>query len=170
MKRWIARALNVHPEDLGRGLLLSSCLFLIISSNVIGKVARDALFLSQFRAVQLPYADIASCILVGFMVAGYLRLARQTSLRSLLIGSHLFFAANCGVFWVLANFYHPAWLYPVFYIWVGIFGVLAPTQVWTLANYLLTTREAKHVFGMVGGGGILGWVFAGFVSQSVARS
>jgi AAA family ATP:ADP antiporter len=168
MKRWIERALNIQPGDLGRGLLLSSCLFLIISSYVIGKVARDALFLTRFQAVQLPYADIANGILVGFAVAGYLRLARRTSLGNLLIGSQLFFAANCGLFWVLATFYHPAWLYPVFYIWVGNFGVLAPTQVWTLANYLLTTRDAKRVFGMVGGGGILGWIFAGFVSKSAA--
>ena len=170
MRRWIERILDVHPGDLRRGLLLSSCLFLIISSYVIGKVARDALFLARFRAVQLPYADIASGILVGFVVAGYLRLARRVSLRNLLVGSQIFFAANCVVFWILANFYHPAWLFPVFYIWVGIFGVLAPTQVWTLANYLLTTREAKRVYGMVGGGGILGWVFAGFVSTLVARA
>jgi AAA family ATP:ADP antiporter len=168
MKRWFHRVLNIDPEDLGRGLLLSSCLFLIISAYVIGKVARDALFLARFQAVQLPYADIASGILVGFVVAGYLRLVRRISLRNMLIGSQIFFATNCVVFWVLAHFYHPAWLYPVFYIWVGIFGVLAPTQVWTLANYLLTTREAKRVFGMVGGGAILGWIFAGFVSKSVA--
>jgi len=168
MKRWLDRVLNVDPEDLGRGLLLSSCLFLIISTYVIGKVARDALFLGSFKAVQLPYVDIASGILVGFVVAGYLRLGRRTSLQNLLIGSQIFFSANCGLFWALAHFYHPVWLYPVFYIWVGIFGVLAPTQVWTLANYLLTTREAKRVFGMVGGGGCVGWIFAGFVSKSVA--
>jgi AAA family ATP:ADP antiporter len=170
MKRWISRALNVHPDDLGRGLLLSTCLFLIMSVNMIGKVARDALFLARFQAVQLPYADIAIGILVGFVVVGYLRLARGTSLRNLLIGSQLFFAANCGVFWALAKFYHLLWLYPVFYIWVGMFGVLAPTQIWTLANYLLTTREAKHVFGMVGGGAILGWIFAGFVSMKLVRA
>jgi AAA family ATP:ADP antiporter len=168
MKRWLHRVLNIDPEDLGRGLLLSSSLFLIISAYVIGKVARDALFLARFQAVQLPYVDIASGLLVGFVVAGYLRLGRRTSLRNLLIGSQIFFATNCAVFWVLAHFYHPAWFYPGLYIWVGIFGVLAPTQVWTLANYLLTTREAKRVFGMVGGGGILGWIFAGFVSKSVA--
>jgi AAA family ATP:ADP antiporter len=168
MKRWLHRILNVDPEDLGRGLLLSSCLFLIISAYVIGKVARDALFLARFQAVQLPYVDIANGILVGFVVAGYLRLRYLTSLPNLLIGSQIFFAANCVVFWLLAHFYHPAWLYPVFYIWVGSFGVLAPTQVWTLANYLLTTREAKRVFGMVGGGAILGWIFAGFISKSVA--
>ncbi len=170
MNGWLHRILNIDPEDLVRGLLLSSCLFLVISCYVIGKVARDALFLAHFPAVQLPYADIASGILVGFVVAGYLRLGRRTSLGTLLVGSQLFFAANCVAFWVLAHFYHPVWLYPVFYIWVGIFGVLAPTQVWTLANYLLTTREAKRIFGMVGGGAILGWIFAGFVSKSVARA
>src|SRR5208283_1899907 len=167
---WIERALNIQAGDLGRGLLLSSCLFLIISSYVIGKVARDSLFLARFQAVQLPYADISCGILVGFVVAGYLRLARRISLRNLLIGSQLFFAANCGMFWVLAKLYHPAWLYPVFHNWVGIFGVLAPTQVWTLANYLLTTREAKRVFGMLGGGAILVCFFAGFISMALARA
>jgi hypothetical protein len=29
MKRWIERALNIQPGDLGRGILLFSCLFLI---------------------------------------------------------------------------------------------------------------------------------------------
>jgi ATP:ADP antiporter, AAA family len=170
MKRWLGRALKLGPEDLERGLLLSACLFLIISSYVIGKVARDALFLARFRAVQLPYADIASGVLVGFVVYVYLRIGRRVLLRDLLVGSQIFFAVNCTAFWVLAHFYHPDWLFPVFYVWVGIFGVLAPTQVWTLANYLLTTREAKRIFGMVGGGAILGWIFAGFISKSAARA
>lgn len=169
MKRWIERALNIHPGDLGRGTLLCSCLFLIISAYVTGKVARDALFLARFQAVQLPYADIASAVLVGFVVAGYVYLGRRVSLRTLLVGSQLFFAANCALFWFLAHYYHLAWLFPIFYVWVGIFGVLGPTQVWTLANYALTTREAKRVFGMVGGGGIAGAIFAGFFSKTVAK-
>ncbi|HXY50675.1 MAG TPA: Npt1/Npt2 family nucleotide transporter [Terriglobales bacterium] len=170
MRRWIERALNIHHGDLGRGTLLCSCLFLIISSYVTGKVARDALFLARFQAVQLPYADIASAVLVGFVVAGYVYLGRRVSLRTLLVGSQLFFAANCALFWALAHYYHPPWLYPVFYVWVGIFGVLAPTQVWTLANYALTTREAKRIFGMVGGGAIAGAIFAGFFSKTVAEA
>jgi ATP:ADP antiporter, AAA family len=170
MKQWIERALNVHPGDLGRGTLLCSCLFLIISSYVTGKVARDALFLARFQAVQLPYADIASAVLVGFVVAGYVYLSRRVPLRTLLVGSQFFFASNCALFWVLARYYRPIWLFPVFYIWVGIFGVLAPTQVWTVANYALTTREAKRIFGMVGGGAIAGAIFAGYFSKTVAKS
>jgi len=98
MKRWIERALNIQPGDLGRGILLCSCLFLIISSYVTGKVARDALFLAQFQAVQLPYADIAGAVLVGIVVVGYVRLARRTALRNLLVGSQFFFATNCVLF------------------------------------------------------------------------
>jgi ATP:ADP antiporter, AAA family len=170
MKRWVERALNIHPGDLGRGTLLCGCLFLIISSYVTGRVARDALFLARFQAVQLPYADIASAVLVGIVVVGYVRLKQKTSLGNLLVGSQIFFATNCALFWVLAHYYHPAWLYPAFYVWVSLFGVLAPAQVWTLANCVLTTREAKRIFGMVGGGAILGSIFAGFFSKTVAKA
>lgn len=170
MNRWLERALNVQPGDLGRGVPLSACLFLTISAYVIGKVASNALFLAQFPAVRLPYVDIASGVLVGFFVVFYLRVGRHTSLGKLLAGSPLFFAATIVLFWVLSHYSPPIWLYPVFYVWVGMFGVLAPTQVWTLANYLLTTREAKRIFGMVGGGGILGWIFAGYLSKTVAKA
>ena len=170
MNRWLERALNVHPGDLGRGVPLSACLFLTISAYVIGKVARDALFLTQFKAVQLPYADIASSVVIGFVVAAYLHVGRRTSVSNLLIGSPLFFAATSTVFWLLTHYGRPAWLYPIFYVWVGMIGVLAPTQVWTLANYLLTTREAKRIFGMVGGGGVAGWIFGGYLSKVIAHA
>jgi len=170
MKRWIARALNIDADLTDRALLLSFCLFLIISCSVIGKVSRDALFLARFRAADLPYADIASGVLVGFVVAAYLRIGRSVALRTLLVGSQLFAAASCIFFWLLIRNYHPVWLLPLFYIWVGMFAVLAPTQVWTLANYLLTTREAKRVFGVIAAGGICGWIFAGFISKSAAKA
>lgn len=170
MRQWIERALNVHPGDLGRGTLLCACLFLVISSYVTGKVAGAALFLAHFPAKQLAYADIASSILVAIVVAGYVLIARRAHLQNLLVGSILFFAANCALFWGLAHFYaRMVWQFPVFYVWVKVFGVLAPTQIWTLANYVLTTREAKRVFGMVGGGAIAGWIFAGFACNFFAK-
>src|SRR5258708_16537715 len=163
MNRWLERALNIHPGDVGRGVPLSACLFLTISAYVIGKVARDALFLTQFPAVQLPYADIASGVLVGFVVALYLQVGRRTSLGNLLVGSPLFFSATCALFWGLTHYSRPTWLYPVFYVWVCMFGGLAPTQRWTRAKYLLTTREPKLTFAIVGGGAIAGWIFGGYL-------
>src|SRR6202162_2930089 len=170
MKRWIERALNVHPGDLGRGTLLCSSLFLVITAYKSGGVVAAALFLSRFQAKQLAYADISSSVLVAVVVAVYVLIARRVHLRNLLVSSMLLFASNCAIFWVLAHYYSRLfWLYPALYIWVKIFGVLAPTQIWTLANYVLTTREAKRVFGMVGGGAIAGWIFAGYFSKVIAK-
>ena len=47
-------------------------------------------------------------------------------------------------------------LFVAIYIWVGALSVLVPAQVWMLANYMMTTREAKRAFGLIGGGAILG--------------
>jgi ATP:ADP antiporter, AAA family len=170
MKSWIERALNVRPGDLGRGILLCSCLFLVISSYKMGGVAAAALFLSRFRASQFAYADILSSVLVAVAIAGYVRIARRAILRDLLVGTMVFFATTYAVFWWLAHYHsHMIWVFPVFYVWVKAFGVLGATQIWTLANYILTTREAKRVFGMVGGGAIAGGIFAGFLSKTMAR-
>lgn len=171
MKTSIERALNLRPGDLGRGALLSSCLFLVITTYIIGKVAGAALFLSRFHARQLAYADIASAALVAMVVVVYVMISRRVRVRNLLVGSMCFFSLVCLLFGALAHYRaHLSWLFPAFYIWVKIVGVLAPAQMWTLANYVLTTREAKRVFGMVGGGAIVGWIFAGFLSKVIAKA
>ena len=171
MKRWIERALNVRPGDLGRGSLLCACLFLVITSYKVGGVAGAALFLSRFQARELGYAQMASAVLVAVVIAGYVVIARRVLLRDLLVGSMLVFSITCALFWVLAHYYSQLiWVFPAFYVWVKVFGVLGATQIWTLANYVLTTREAKRVFGMVGGGGIAGWIFSGFLSKTMAKS
>src|SRR5207245_4403278 len=138
-------------------VLLSSCLFLVMCSYKIGGVAGNALFLSRFQARQLGYVQIACTVLVMLVVAGYMLIARRVLLRDLLVGSMMFFSTTWALFWGLAHYYsHLIWVFPAFYIWVKVFGVLGATQIWTLANYVLTTREAKRVFGMVGGAAIAG--------------
>jgi ATP:ADP antiporter, AAA family len=170
MTRLIERLLNLQRGDLSRGGLLFAYLFLVIASYVVGKAARSALFLGKYAAVNLPYVTITIAVLVGLVVAVYVRIARATTLRNLLVGSLAFFAVNALAFWSAAHYYKAAWLYPAFYIWVGIYGVLAPAQVWTLANHALTTRQAKRLFGLVGSGAISGFIFGGFLTkQIVAR-
>ncbi|MBI3484931.1 MAG: MFS transporter, partial [Acidobacteria bacterium] len=164
----IERLLNLQRGDLARGALLFVYLFLVMGSYIVARVSRDALFLAQFKAVQLPFADLAIAALVGFVVSGYLVLGRRLGLRNLLAGSLLFFASNTLIFWYLSHYYRFPWLYPAIYVWVGIFGVLAPAQVWTLSNYVLTTREAKRVFGLIGSGSIAGAILGGKFANLMA--
>jgi ATP:ADP antiporter, AAA family len=168
--RAIERTLNLRPGELARGVPLFSYLFLVMATYVTGRVVRDSLFLSRFPAVRLPYVDIATAFAVGVVVAAYIPAARGRSLRNLLLGSLVLCASNCFLFWGLARYSAPRWLYPTIYVWVGIFGVLATTQVWALANHVLTTREARRVFGLVASGGITGGIFAGFFCKVAAKA
>ena len=91
----IERLLHLRPGDFRRGLPLFSYNFLIIASTQIGQVARDALVLDRFSALQLPYLDISVAILIGFVVALYIRLGRMTSLRNLPAWESLLLCGDC---------------------------------------------------------------------------
>ena len=169
MSRAVERLLRLHPGEGRRGLLLFTYLFLIIASFVVSKAARDALFLERYSALQLPLVDIAIALLVGVVVAVYIRIGRWLSLPKLQSASLLLLAAMSLSFWWLSVRVSSTWLFPVIYIWVGMFGVLAPAQVWTLANFVFTTRAAKRVFGLVGSGAIAGWIVGGLFTERLAR-
>jgi len=165
----LRRAFPLQRGDLTRGILLVVYLFLIICAYLVGQVARDALFLGRFPAKRLPYVDIAAFVLVAVVVAVYIRAGARAGLRRVLRVSLLLFGASGIAFAVLARGTPGVWLFPVVYVWVAVFGVLAPAQVWTLANYVLTPREAKRLFGLVGSGATMGAIAGGFLSSLVAR-
>jgi len=173
MKNVVRKVFRVRAGEEVRSVLLFAYLLLIIASYVIGKVARSALFLSRIPADQLPFVILAIAALTLFIIAGYVHIGRRVGVRNLLAGSLVFLALNAVVFWVMFHFHpapRPLWFSWAFYIWVGIYGVLTPAQVWTLANYVLTTREAKRLFGVVGGGAIAGWIFGGFLSTVITET
>ena len=163
------RVFNLRSGDFGRGGPFFLYYFLIIASFTMGQVAADALFLDRFDAVQLAYGDIAIAVLVGFVVALYLQASRKVNLKNLVSACLFLFAAIAMVFWWSVHYTRWPWLLPLLYIWVGIFGVLATTQVWTLANFMWTTREAKRLFSLLGSGGIVGGIFGGFFGNFAVK-
>ncbi len=171
MRKAVARILGLSEPEWHRSWPLFAYLFLTMSGTVASKATRDALFLDRYAAVDLPYADITIAVLVGVSVSLYIRASRWVALRSLQIGTLFLYAANCVLFWWFSVAHvGQRWLFVVLYLWVGIFSVLAPSQVWTLANFVLTTREAKRAFGFIGSGAILGWIVGGLATRLTASS
>ena len=165
-RRWILDYLNVHPSELRPTLGLSLYLLLGIATVICLKTAADSLFLSQFDAKQLPYADLAITALVGLVVGLYLRLSNWTSQGRLILWTQVFLILNLLALWYLLSegvYGIPALLY----IWVGIFTVLIPSQVWSLAGTIFDTRQAKRLFSLVGAGGILGAALGGQFASRV---
>jgi hypothetical protein len=67
-------------------------------------------------------------------------------------------AAVMLTFWTLFRT-RPAWADWVsvgFFVWGNLLGVLVISQFWTLANGIYDPRQAKRLFGFIGGGVMLG--------------
>src|SRR5262245_21838338 len=149
MSARLEKFFDLRPGDLRRGSWLALYYFFVIAAYTQGQVARDALFLGRFDAMRLPWVDFIVAALVGGILALYFRIGRMMSLANLLVVTLSFFVSNVVLMWWLALVHPAAWLLPLFYVWVGIFGVVAVAQVWTLANFVLTSREAKRLFGFI---------------------
>jgi AAA family ATP:ADP antiporter len=168
MKRFLEGVFRLQPGDLGRGALPFLYFFLVMGSYLIGRAVRDSLFLDKYKASLLPYADLVIAISVGFIVAGYLAIGRHVRLHKLLSGSLVLFAAVTMVFWYLLHYRPHPLVNATFYIWIGVLGVITPAQVWTLANFVFTTREAKRLVGMIASGSIVGAIVGGKLANLMA--
>jgi AAA family ATP:ADP antiporter len=159
--------LRTHSHELTQAALLGTYLFLMVTSTVIGKAVRDALFLSHFTALQMTYADLQTIIVIGVTMAVYFRLLRSLTLRRLLMSSSVFFAIGDVACWWAATC-HQAWMTRAIYYWVGTQAAVTLPQVSMLARQVLTTRQAKRLFGLIGIGAIFGWILGGLVTRAAA--
>ena len=160
----VQKMLGVRRNEFLPASLLFLYLFLVIGAYIIGQSVGDALFLSVYPK-HLPHAIVATAVVVGVVVSAYIRLSHRLRLEPLIAGTLLFFAGACALFWWLSRG-HPRLAYPLIYVLVYTVGAMGPTIGWTLANYLLTTREARRVFGFIGAGAILGGTFCGFLTHA----
>ena len=67
----------MQPGEVARALLTFTYLFLIIAAYLMLKAIRNALFISEFGAMKLPYVMIGIAVLAGLFAAVYIRLARR---------------------------------------------------------------------------------------------
>ena len=160
--------LHVEPGEELPVLLLFLYLASALTSYLIVKAARDALFLHRFSAMSLPYVYIGAAILIGLAIPLYLRISSRLGLTALITGSLVFFIANVLMLWWAARV---SWspLAAVFYVWSSIFGVTVPTQVWTVANRVLDVRQAKRLFPLISSGGILGSAAGGLIAAAAVK-
>jgi ATP/ADP translocase len=163
----ITTVVRTHAHELWQGALLGTYLFLLVTSTVIGKAVRDALFLSHFTTLQMTYADLQTVVAIGVTMGMYFRLRRSLALRRMLISSSVFFAVGDAACWWAATS-HRGWLIRAIYYWVGTQAAITLPQVSMLARQVLTTRQAKRAFGLIGTGAIFGWIVGGLVTRAAA--
>jgi AAA family ATP:ADP antiporter len=168
MNRRLAKALEsalrVAPGEVELAGLMFLYQLAVVSTFIVGRATRDTLYLRRMSPETLPLMYTATAVAVATF--GYLysqradRYRRDRLCQAVLGISGL---ATFG-FWALLVWEPELWgLYPSLYVLVEIIGSITVIQVWTLANDIFTSRQAKRLFGIVGAGGVSANIAVGFV-------
>lgn len=124
--------------------------------NIIRPLARVQ-FIEDLGADNLPYVQFATGMLIGFVMQWYTRIVGLLPRTSVIPATQVGMAGLLAVFWALFVA-GQAWASISFYFVALILGLLLISQFWTLANDIYDARQAKRLFGFIGGGASLGGV------------
>ena len=166
LQRILKPLAEVRKDEAGTALLMFSYAFLAMTAyNIIQPLTRSRL-IASLGAVNVPYVQFAAGLVIGVIMLGYTRLVsglpRRRALPITLGGMTVVMVA----FWALFQT-KQEWVSVAFYIWGLILGVLLTSQFWTLANAIYDPRQAKRLFGFIGGGVSLGGAMGAWTTSTL---
>jgi ATP:ADP antiporter, AAA family len=168
-KSLLERALSVVTDvRAGEGvsaLLLAANAFYLLAFYQVLKLVREALILSESGAVAASYASAAMAAILFFFVPAYSAFAARVNRVWLVCGVTLFFASHLLIFWALGN--AGVRIGVAFYIWIGVFNMVAVAQFWAFANDIYNSERGKRLFPLVGVGATLGAALGSLVATLV---
>jgi AAA family ATP:ADP antiporter len=141
----------------GRSIVLFSMYAMILMmSYYVFKTMRETLILTEFSAEVRSYATAAIALLLFFVVPLYSVLFRQGDKEQLIRWVTLFFVSNVLIFYMMGRAGMEFSF--VYYIWVGIFGVMMITQFWAFATDHFNIKTGQRLFPVIMAGQALGAV------------
>jgi len=164
----LARLVGLRRDELVRALPVATLYGLVLATMYVLKPARNALFLDRFGAAQLPYALLLVAA-VGAVSAGWhARRSRPMPPRRVVTLLFPLLAVCLLGFWLALPHGHSALIY-AFFVWVNLYGLVATSLIWLLANAVFDPREARRVFGFIGAAGIAGAILGAMFTQAAAE-
>ena len=170
---WIRRALapvaELREGEARTALMMFAYSFLAMTAYNILKPITRSKFISGLGADNIPYVQLAAGLLIGIIMERYSALVRRIPRRYVIPATLGSMALVLVGFWVLFRT-SGEWVSVAFYLLGLILGILLISQFWTLANDIYDPRQAKRVFGLIGGGSSLGGMTgAGLTTLVVSR-
>lgn len=143
--------LAINRAELERIVLLSSLLFLAALLLVMGRTARDALFLTRFPVTWIAPMWITYGAVSAVVALGYERAIRRLPRAKFGTAFALFAATTYLGLRVLIGYDIQA-AYFIFAIWCEVIANLTAMLSWTIAQDLYDARSAKRAFAWIGAG------------------
>ncbi len=169
-KRLLSPIVNLREGETGTAILMFIYSFLVMTAYNTIKPSATSKFIADLGADNLPWVMLISGLTMGVIMQYYSRLVGKIPPRWVLPGTLVVVIGLLIGFWFLFKT-GQEWVSAAFYFWGRLLlGIFLISQFWTLANDIYDPRQAKRVFGFIGGGASLGGMTgAGLTALLVER-
>ncbi len=167
--RVITRLTNTRSGERTVAFLMFAYSFLAMTSHNILKPVTKSKFIDQLGSDNLPYVLLASSVLIGVLMHFYASAARRVPRKYVIPITQAILVALLVVFWALLQ-NGAVWVTVALYFFGQILGILLLSQFWTLANDVYDARQAKRLFGLIGGGACLGGAVGATITATAVQA
>ena len=168
-QRSILQSLNILPGEepvVGALVILSG---LVSLARLFNTTASSTLFLHTFNASILPYTYISMAVvapLIGFLNT---RLEKRVPFVRLHLYNIIGYFIILGALRLAMSLTTASWPVFIYFMWSEIGWILLNLMLWGLAGRLLTVRQAKRLFGLIGASGSLVTISIGLFLSGIVR-
>ena len=155
-RRVLSPVVTFREGEATTGVLMFVYSFLVMTAYNNIKPSAASKFIDDLGADNVPYAFLVAGLTMGFILNYYSRGVGKIPKLWVLPGTQLLLIAALVSFWFLFQTGQP-WVSAAFFFFGRLLlGIFLISQFWTLANDIYDPRQAKRVFGFIGGGATLG--------------
>ena len=163
-QRVLGRVVSLREDETKVALLMFAYSFLAMTAHNILRPVTGSTFIDQLGADNQPFVQLAVGVFSGVLMHWYSNAARWLPRRRVVPITQLALVGVLVVLWALLRT-GAVWVTVALYSFGLLFGLFLISQFWTLANELYDARQAKRLFGFIGGGASLG----GAVGATILR-
>lgn len=151
--------------ELFSALSLWSCLLLLVAAIVTARSAGVSLFLSHYGGRELALVYVVVGIAVVSFIYGLSWITHGVQYDRVAVATVLGLGLGTATFRLVLPPVHSGntWMYGAMYIFLETFALVTSMQVWTLANSLFSSDQARRLYVFIATGGIFGSMLGGLV-------
>jgi AAA family ATP:ADP antiporter len=170
LRRLLSPILTLREGESATAVMMFVYSFLVMTAYNNIKPSATAKFIDDVGADNLPWVMLVAGIGMGVIMQYYSRLVGKIPRLWVLPGTLVGVVGTLVGFWFLFQF-GQAWVSVAFYFWGRLLlGIFLISQFWTLANDIYDPRQAKRVFGFIGGGASLGGMTGAGLTSLLAET
>ena len=162
IRRVLSRVVDFREGEAVSGLLMFIYSFLVMTAYNNIKPAAAGQFINVVGANNVPYVFLLAGLSMSFIMNYYSRLVGRMPRLWVLPGTQVIMVGLLVSFWLLfvtteeGSIQQKLVSGAFFFFGRLLLGIFLISQFWTLANDIYDPRQAKRIFGFIGGGASLG--------------